>query len=188
MLILWIDPGIRRCGYAIINSETMAIIDAGVLINEKKSMESYNTYMINDNKIIDYTSSTQKKSDRNDRRMRISRMYDTYHQLLKIITPYQADIKVIGIEQFYFMTRTQQHAEFLYGLRWSLMMHAINVWWSLYDVGPTEMKKYITWRGGSKKKWIHAMVMALYQLTEQPKYADISDALGIAYVTSKMLT
>lgn len=30
------------------------------------------------------------------------------------------------------------------------------------------------------------MVMALFGLTSQPKYADISDALGIAYVTSKM--
>ena len=49
--------------------------------------------------------------------MRLSRMYDTYHELIKVIEPYHNQIKVIGIEQFYFMTRTQQHAEFLYGLR-----------------------------------------------------------------------
>jgi hypothetical protein len=44
-------------------------------------------------------------------------MYDTYHELIKVIEPYHDQIKVIGIEQFYFMTRTQQHAEFLYGMR-----------------------------------------------------------------------
>lgn len=180
-LILWIDPGIRRCGYALINTDKNVIVDAGVLINEKESSESYNKYLINDNKIVD-----AKSNGRNDRRMRLSRMYDTYHHLLKTIKPYEHEIAAIGIEQFYFMTRTQQHAEFLYGLRWSLVMHAIEHNRSVYDIWPTEMKKYITWRGWSKKKGIHTMVMALFGLTSQPKYADISDALGIAYVTSKM--
>jgi hypothetical protein len=54
---------------------------------------------------------------KSDRRMRLSRMYDTYNEIIKIIEPYKDQIQVIGIEQFYFMTRTQQHAEFLYGLR-----------------------------------------------------------------------
>jgi hypothetical protein len=57
--------------------------------------------------------------------MWLSRMYDTYNQLISIIEPYKDKISVIGIEQFYFMTRTQQHAEFLYGLRGSLVMYAI---------------------------------------------------------------
>lgn len=95
----------------------MSIVDAGVLINEKESSETYNKYMINDKKIVDYQAITNKKSDRNDRRMWLSRMYDTYHLLLETIAPYKDRIGVIGIEQFYFMTRTQQHAEFLYGLR-----------------------------------------------------------------------
>jgi Holliday junction resolvasome RuvABC endonuclease subunit len=30
------------------------------------------------------------------------------------------------------------------------------------------------------------MIMSLYQLEQQPKYADISDALGIAYVAKAM--
>jgi Holliday junction resolvasome RuvABC endonuclease subunit len=93
---------------------------------------------------------------------------------------------VIGIEQFYFMTRTQQHAEFLYGLRWALVMYAIKQWRSVYDVWPTEMKKYITWRGWAKKNSIHTMIMSLYQIDVQPKFADISDALGIAYVARAM--
>ena len=80
-----------------------------MLINEKKNSESYNNYLINDNKIID-----EKKADR---RMRLSRMYDTYNEIIQIIEPHKHMIKVIGLEQFYFMTRTQQHAEFLYGLR-----------------------------------------------------------------------
>jgi hypothetical protein len=90
------------------------------LINEKKESESYNTYLINDKKVEDNT----KKSG-NDRRMRLSRMYDTYHHLIDLLKPYKETIKVIGIEQFYFMTRTQQHAEFLYGLRGALVMYAI---------------------------------------------------------------
>lgn len=175
--ILWIDPGIRRCGYAIITSEN-TVIDAGVLINEKKNSESYNNYLINDHKIID-----EKKADR---RMRLTRMYDTYHEIIKIIEPYKDKISVIGLEQFYFMTRTQQHAEFLYGLRWALVMYAITQWRSIYDVGPTEMKKYITWRWWAKKLNIHTMIMSLYNLDTKPKYADISDALGIAYVTKSM--
>ncbi len=175
--ILWIDPGIRRCGYAIITPDN-EIIDAGVLINEKKNSESYNDYLINDNKIID-----EKKADR---RMRLSRMYDTYNEIITIIEPHKDNIKIIWVEQFYFMTRTQQHAEFLYGLRWALVMYAIRQWRSIYDVGPTEMKKYITWRWGAKKANIHTMIMSLYQLETKPKYADISDALGIAYVTKSM--
>jgi hypothetical protein len=62
---------------------------------------------------------------KNDRRMRLSRMYDTYNELITIIEPYKDQITTIGIEQFYFMTRTQQHAEFLYGLRGALVMYAI---------------------------------------------------------------
>lgn len=175
--ILWIDPGIRRLGYALVTQDN-TVIDAGVLINEKKNAESYNTYTINDYKIVD-----EKKADR---RMRLTRMNDTYNELIKTIEPYKDKITVIGIEQFYFMARTQQHAEFLYGLRWALVMYAIRQGRSIYDVGPTEMKKYITWRWGAKKASIHTMVMSLYQLEMQPKYADISDALGIAYVTKSM--
>lgn len=177
-MILWIDPGIRRCGYAIIESDGNTIVDAGVLINEKKNSEAYNNYLINDKKIDD-----PKKSDR---RMRFSRMNDTYNELIKIIEPYKNQITVIGIEQFYFMARTQQHAEFLYGLRWALVMYAITQWRSIYDVGPTEMKKYITWRWWAKKNSIHTMIMSLYQIDVQPKFADISDALGIAYVAKAM--
>lgn len=177
-LILWIDPGIRRCGYALITREDNTIIDAWVLVNEKKNSESYNSYLINDLKIDDVK--------KNDRRMRLTRMYDTYNELVKIIEPHKKDISVIGIEQFYFMTRTQQHAEFLYGLRGALVMYAINQWRSIYDVWPTEMKKYITWRWWAKKQSIHTMIMSLYQLEVQPKFADISDALGIAYVTKAM--
>jgi Holliday junction resolvasome RuvABC endonuclease subunit len=176
--ILWIDPWIRRCGYAIVESNSHTIIDAGVLINEKKWSEAYHTYLINDNKIDDI-----KKQDR---RMWLSRMYDTYHQLINIISPYKHQITIMGIEQFYFMTRTQQHAEFLYWLRGALVMYAITQWRSTYDIGPTEMKKYITWRWWAKKNSIHTMVMSLYQLDVQPKYADISDALGIAYVAKSM--
>ena len=113
-------------------------------------------------------------------------MYDTYNELIRIIEPHKDKITTIGIEQFYFMTRTQQHAEFLYGLRWSLVMYAITQWWSIYDVWPTEMKKYITWRWWAKKNSIHTMIMSLYQLDIQPKFADISDALGIAYVAKAM--
>ncbi len=181
MLILWIDPGIRRCGYAIIESTDNTIIDAWVLINEKKESESYNTYLINDKKVEDNT----KKSG-NDRRMRLSRMYDTYHHLIDLLKPYKETIKVIGIEQFYFMTRTQQHAEFLYGLRGALVMYAIENWRSVYDIWPTEMKRYITWRWWAKKNSIHTMIMSLYNLNQQPKFADISDALGIAYVAKSM--
>ncbi len=178
MFILWIDPWIRRCGYAIIESDSNTIVDAGVLINEKKNSESYNNYLINDMKIDDIK--------KNDRRMRLSRMYDTYNELIKIIEPHKNQIKVIGIEQFYFMKRTQQHAEFLYGLRWALVMYAIRQWRSIYDIGPTEMKKYITWRWWAKKNNIHTMIMSLYGLEIQPKFADISDALGIAYVAKAM--
>lgn len=180
-LIIGIDPWIRRCWYAIIDSDSTTIMDAGVLINEKESSEAYSKYLINDNKIRESTD-----NGRNDRRMRLSRMYDTFHQLIHTIEPYQDRIKAIGIEQFYFMTRTQQHAEFLYGLRGALVMHAITHQWPLYDIGPTEMKKYITWRWWSKKIGIHTMIMSLYQLDQQPKFADISDALGIAYVTNKI--
>lgn len=177
--ILWIDPWIRRCWYAIVESDSHTIVDAGVLINEKSNAESYNTYMINDQKIID----DPKKSDR---RMWLTRMYDVYHELIKTIEPHKDKITTIGIEQFYFMTRTQQHAEFLYGLRWALVMYAISQWRSIYDIWPTEMKKYITWRWWAKKNSIHTMIMSLYGLTIQPKYADISDALGVAYVTKAM--
>ena len=159
-------------------ADSHTIVDAGVLINDKKNSESYNNYMINDMKIID-----EKKVDR---RIWLSRMYDTYNELIKTIAPYKDQITTIGIEQFYFMTRTQQHAEFLYGLRGALVMYALEQWRSIYDVWPTEMKKYITWRWWAKKNSIHTMIMSLYGLQVQPKYADISDALGVAYVTRAM--
>ena len=179
-IIIGIDPGIRRCGYAIIQNannkkdSSYKILDAAVIINEREASESYTQYIINDTKLDD------------NRRMRISRMHDTFHHLISKLKPYQKDISAIGIEQFYFMTRTQQHAEFLYGLRGALMMHALTHGRPLYDVGPTEMKKYITGWGTANKARIHTMITHLYQLDTAPQYADISDALGIAYVTAKM--
>ena len=168
-----IDPGIRRCGYALID-ENKKIIDAGAIVNEKKNTEFYNKYLINDNKIID--ESTQKV----DRRMRFTRMIDTFNEIITILEPHKNSITSIGIEQFYFTARTQQHAEFLYGLRGALVMHAIRSGWSFYDVGPTAMKKYITWRGWANKSHIHTMIISLYGLQEKPKLADTSDALGLA--------
>ena len=175
-LTVGIDPGIRRCGYAIID-ENKTIIDAGAIVNEKKNTEFYNKYLINDRKIIE--DGTQKV----DRRMRFTRMHDTFNEVISILEPHKDNITSIGIEQFYFTARTQQHAEFLYGLRGALVMHAITSWWSFYDIGPTAMKKYITWRGAANKSHIHTMIMSLYGLSEKPKLADISDALWIAYVT-----
>lgn len=172
--IVWIDPWIRRCGYAIIDTDNN-IIDAWVIVNEKKNAESYSKYLINDMRIED-------NSKKVDRRMWFSRMYDTFHELTNILDTYGDTITTIGIEQFYFTHRTQQHAEYMYGLRGALVMHAIKSWRSTYDIGPTEMKKYISWRGKAGKNHIAMIIMALYNLSEKPKLADVSDALGIAYV------
>ena len=173
--IVWIDPGIRRLWYAIIDSE-LNIIDAWVIINEKKNSESYHKYLINDLKIDD----DPKKVDR---RMWFSRMYDSFEELKSILAPHADKIQTIGVEQFYFTPRTQRHAEYMYGLRWALLMHSIEQQRSRYDVWPTEMKKYMTWRGAAGKSHIHTIIMSVYGLTQKPKLADLSDALGIAYVT-----
>lgn len=172
--IVWIDPGIRRLWYAIIDQD-LSIVEAWVIINEKKNSEAYKTYLINDMKIQD----DPKKIDR---RMWFSRMHDSFEELLKILEPHRSKISTIGVEQFYFTPRTQRHAEYMYGLRGALLMQSIKYSRSWYDIWPTEMKKYITWRGGANKSHIHTIIMSLYALQEKPKLADLSDALGIAYV------
>lgn len=85
--ILAVDPGVRKLGYALISSD-MKILDAGIILQDKKS------------------------PTRDDQFMRMQNIYEFF---VKMST--QIDIDVFVIEKLFFTEMNQSNAEFVYGVR-----------------------------------------------------------------------
>ena len=149
-MYLWIDPGIRKLGYGLIDADGK-IIDAGVILHN------------------------QQKPTRMDQFKRMEQIYNFFTKLLDDHT-----VQAAGIEKLYFTWRNQNNAEFVYGIRWALMMlfrqHDIMV----KERTPQELKKYISGTGTASKELMVSVITRLFNLQTAPKRHDTADALGLA--------
>jgi Holliday junction resolvasome RuvABC endonuclease subunit len=53
-------------------------------------------------------------------------------------------IEVLGIEKLYFTSKNQSNAEFVYGIRSSLILHFLAQGTKLIEIDPVQVKKYIS--------------------------------------------
>ncbi len=151
-MILWVDPWVRKLWYAIIKPN-LEIIDAGILLQDQKS------------------------PTREDQFIRIKEIYDYFEKLIK-----KYKIKAVSIEKLFFTKFNQSNAEFVYGIRWALIMLFVKNNIQVKEFTPIQLKKAITWNGKADKILVQKFIMKLYWLKDLPKYNDTADALWLAYI------
>ncbi|MFZ2150454.1 MAG: crossover junction endodeoxyribonuclease RuvC [Candidatus Absconditicoccaceae bacterium] len=151
-MILGVDPGVRKLGYAII-TPNLEIIDAGILLQDQKS------------------------PTREDQFIRIKEIYDYFEKLIK-----KYKIKAVSIEKLFFTKFNQSNAEFVYGIRGALIMLFVKNNIQVKEFTPIQLKKAITGNGRADKILVQKFIMKLYGLKDLPKYNDTADALGLAYI------
>jgi crossover junction endodeoxyribonuclease RuvC len=49
---------------------------------------------------------------------------------------------------------------------------------------PIELKKYITGNGKANKMLVQRTIMRFFKLSSLPKFSDVADALGLAYLAT----
>ncbi len=151
-MILGIDPGIRKLGYALIQPNA-TIIDAGILLLDAKN------------------------PTRDDQYSRMKDIHDFFKELLE-----KYDINTICMEKYYFTQYNKSNAEFVYGVRGIIMLLAKQHDCRIKEYTPIQIKKAITGSGKAGKLLMQKMVMKLFKLQELPKYHDAADALGLAWL------
>ncbi len=151
-MILGIDPGVRKLGYALIQND-LSIIDAWILLQNQKS------------------------PTREDQFQRIVQIYNFFELFITKHT-----IQTVVMEQLFFTKFNQNNAEFVYGLRWSLMMLFLKNNIIINEFTPIEVKKYITGNGKADKLFVQKMIMKIFKLQNLPEYNDTADALALAYL------
>ena len=151
-MYLWIDPWVRKLGYALIDDD-LKIIDAGILLQEKKS------------------------PTREDQFQRANQIFDFFSEMLD-----KYPIKKIAMEKLFFTEYNQNNAEFVYAIRWALMMLFLKKNIPVLELTPIELKKFITGNGKADKMLVQKTIMRFYKLQDIPEYNDAADALGFAYL------
>ncbi len=154
-MILWIDPGVRKLWYALIDDD-LKILDAGILLQKKVS---------------------PTREDQYERMLQIS---DFFTELFE---KYQ--VHTVSMEKLFFTKYNQNNAEFVFGIRAILLTMAMKKKIQIREFTPIELKKYITWNGRADKLLVQKMIMKLFRLQELPEYNDAADALGLAYLVAK---
>ncbi len=154
-MYLGIDPGVRKLGYGLVDKD-LNVLDAGILLQD------------------------QKNPTRKDQFQRIDKIYNFFCQMCQ-----DYDIDKVGIEKLYFTKCNQANAEFVYGIRGSLMRLFVDQGIEFYEHTPNQIKKYVTGNGKAWKKLVQNFVKKLFDLEKVPEYNDTADALGLAYMISK---
>ena len=159
MYILWIDPGVRKLGYALVQykDNQKIIIDSGI--------------------ILDDSSITL-------RIQRYHKIQQSAHCIKKLYEQYPID--TLAIEKLYFTSRNQSNAEFVYGIRWVLIIQALEHQANLIEIDPVQIKRYITGNGKANKELVQSKIMQLFGLAKKPEYNDSADALGLSYLWWKL--
>ncbi len=152
MMILGIDPGVRKLGYALIDDD-LKILDAGILLQKKVS---------------------PTREDQYERMLQISVFFT------ELFEKYQ--VHTVSMEKLFFTKFNQNNAEFVYGIRAILLTMAMQQGSQIKEFSPIELKKYITGNGKAEKMLVQRMVMKIFKLQECPLYDDAADALGLAYL------
>lgn len=151
-LFLWVDPGVRKCGYALIDKD-LRIVDAGIILQDKKNVT------------------------REDNIERMGKLFSFFSDLFA-----QHDIASVSVEKIYFTHRNQANAEFVYGMRGAILslVYAKNI--ALLEYTPLELKRAITGKGSAAKQLMQTMIQRLFSLHNMPDYDDAADALWLAYL------
>jgi len=114
----------------------------------------------------------------------IRRMKDISDFFDDILEKY--DIKSVCIEKLFFTEFNKGNAEFVYGVRWLLMVKFYKKNIKIIELSPKEIKKYITWSWAASKVNMQKKVQKIFNLSKLPEPHDAADALGMAYI-AKML-
>lgn len=156
-MFLWIDPGIRKVWYALIDSD-LTVHDAGILVDEHHDVR--------------------------DRFHQYERMSQIFLWFNDFLIQYPA-IQSIGIEKLFFTSYNQQNAEFVYGMRGIVctICHQHNI--IINEYTPPELKRRITGNGKAGKELVQRMIMKYFNLENIPQYHDAADALWLAFLASR---
>lgn len=138
--------------------DDLTIVDAGILLQDQKAPTRMDQF---------------------------ARMHEIYEFFVAMLEKYP--VTHIAIEKLFF-NANQNNAEFVYGIRWALCMlfrkHTI----PLIEYTPQQIKKYVTGNGRAGKEMVQKMIQKIFQLKEMPKYDDTADALGLAWMLTKIKT
>lgn len=189
-MILWIDPGIRKLWYALIASD-LTIVDAWVLLlkwKSEKTIKEQETDTVSMNQRqkqeLPLTPIGIKMWKRLEQRNRMDEIFAFFERML---SKYPGQIDCVCVEKLYFTERNQSNAEYVFGIRWALMMLFYRHGVVLQEYTPMQLKKYITWNAKAGKDLVMAVVKNLFWLSEKIQRHDTADALGLAYLASKTL-
>ena len=155
-MYLGIDPGIRKLWYALVDTD-LQIIDAGILLQDQKAPTRMDQF---------------------------ARMHEIYEFFIKMIDTYP--ITKVGMEKLFFTKYNQSNAEFVYGIRWALGMLFRKFTIPLHEYTPNQLKQYVTWNGKASKESMQKTIQKIYHLDEMPEYHDTADALGLAWIVSRI--
>ena len=151
-MYLGIDPGVRKLWYALID-DNLNIVDAWILLQDKKS------------------------PTREDQFQRANQIFDFFTDMLD-----KYNIEKVAIEKLFFTDYNQSNAEFVYAIRWALMMLFLRKNIKVLEYTPIELKKFITWNGKADKMLVQKTIRRFYKLQDIPEYNDAADALWFAYL------
>ena len=91
-------------------------------------------------------------------------------------------VEKVAIEKLFFTAYNQGNAEFVYAIRWALMMMFLRNNIKVLEYTPVELKKFITWNGKADKMLVQKTIRRFYKLQDIPEYNDAADALWFAYL------
>ncbi|EKD24945.1 MAG: Crossover junction endodeoxyribonuclease ruvC [uncultured bacterium (gcode 4)] len=155
-MILWIDPGVRKLWYALINKD-LSIVDSGILLSEIKSPTRMNQF---------------------------ERMRDIEEYFTKLCKKYT--IETMSMEKLFFTRFNQNNAEFVFGIRAILITLCLKNNIKIKEYTPIQLKKFVTGNGKAEKILVQKCIMKLYGLKEFPEFNDAADALALAYIGLKI--
>lgn len=151
-MFLGVDPWVRKLWYALIE-EDLSIVDAWILLQEKKN------------------------PSREDQFQRANQILEFFEELLD-----RYDVEKVAMEKLFFTSYNQNNAEFVYAIRWWLMMLFLKKDIQIQEYTPIELKKFITWNGKAEKMLVQKTIRRFYNLQDIPEYNDAADALWLAYL------
>jgi crossover junction endodeoxyribonuclease RuvC len=152
VVVLGIDPGLQRTGYAILTSppgrETCRVVEAGVIrLNPRQPLES--------------------------------RLVELESSLAELISTYQP--AVLACEQLYAHYRHPRTAIIMAHARGVILALAARRGLEIVHVAATHVKKYLTGSGRAGKAQVQRAVAATLSLPTIPEPDDVADALAVAF-------
>jgi len=153
-MILGIDPGIRKLGFAIIKKD-LSIVEAGIVKLE-----------------LQWNTKEEKRLEQ------YQRMLDIYNFFKGILEQYP-EISVISMEKYFFTNFNKGNAEFVFGMRGVVLMLATSLGKEIREYTPIQLKKNVTGNGKASKKTMQRVVSKIFKLQEAPEYDDAADALWL---------